>query len=130
MGLAGSDFAISQPFYDISRIGEIYDKLGKTVGKFPVFFGVLPLVSARNAEYLNAEVPGIKIPEAVINRMKETSQDKQLTEGITIAKELLDEAIKYAPGIYLILPFGRVDIAIKIVEYLKTRKLEVAKVKR
>ena len=127
---AGADFALSQPFYDISRIGEIYDKLGKTVGKFPVFFGVLPLVSARNAEYLNAEVPGIKIPEAVINRMKETSQDKQLTEGITIAKELLDEAIKYAPGVYLILPFGRVDIAIKIVEYLKTRKLEVAKVKR
>lgn len=124
---AGAHYALSQPFYDINRISEVYDKIKSVVGDFPVFFGIFPLVSARNAEFLNAEVPGIRIPDTIINRMRETPEDRQKEEGILISKELVDKVTNYMQNLYLIPPFGKVDIIIELVKYINL--LRRAKVK-
>jgi homocysteine S-methyltransferase len=118
---AGANYALSQPMYDIARIGQVYDALRSAVGEFPVFFGVMPVVSARNAEFLHFEVPGIRIPETVLRRMRQTPQQEQQDEGIKIAKELIDVGIQHAPGIYIIPPFGKISLAQQLVEYVRLR---------
>ncbi|MBI2901030.1 MAG: bifunctional homocysteine S-methyltransferase/methylenetetrahydrofolate reductase [Planctomycetes bacterium] len=118
---AGAHFALSQPVYDIERIPHVYDRVRAGVGGFPVFFGVLPAVSARNAEFLAHEVPGITMPESVIARMKAVPEDRQRAEGLKIAKELIERAAEFAPGFYIIPPFGSVDISVELVEFVKAR---------
>jgi homocysteine S-methyltransferase len=118
---AGAQFALSQPLYDLDRIGSVYERIRAGVGEFPVFFGVLPAVSARNAEFLAHEVPGITMPDSLIERMKSAPEDRQREEGIQISKELIDCAVEWAPGFYIIPPFGSVDVSIGLIEHIKKR---------
>jgi len=118
---AGAQFALSQPVYDIERIPHIYERIREGVGDFPVFFGVLPAVSARNAEFLAHEVPGITMPESLIERMKSTPEDRQREEGVKIARELIERAMEFAPGFYIIPPFGSVDLSVELVGFIRDR---------
>jgi len=105
---AGAQYALSQPLYDAERIPSVYARLKETVGDFPVFLGLLPVVSARNAEFLAHEVPGITIPPALIERLKATPEERQRDEGMRIAFELVERAAGHVPGYYIIPPFGNV----------------------
>ena len=116
---AGAQYALSQPLYDAEKIPHVYKRLKELVGKFPVFFGILPMVSARNAEFLAHEVPGITIPEPLIERMKGVAEDKQRDEGMKIAFELVERAAEFAPGYYIIPPFGNVRQSAEIVSHIK-----------
>ncbi len=118
---AGAQFALSQPVYGIERIPTMYERIRAGVGDFPVFFGVLPAVSARNAEFLAHEVPGITMPDSIIERMKSTPEDRQREEGVRIATELIDRAREFAPGFYIIPPFGSVDISIHLVQHVRQK---------
>jgi homocysteine S-methyltransferase len=120
---AGAQFALPQPLYDAEMIGLVYDRLEAGVGDFPVFFGVLPAVSARNADFLAHEVPGIQIPEGVLDRMRKTPEERQRDEGIRISKELIDAAYERAPGFYIIPPFGSIDISIELVKHVKAKSV-------
>jgi homocysteine S-methyltransferase len=118
----GAQFAMSQMVYDAARVEEMYAKTAD-VG-IPIFVGFMPLVSARNAEFLHHEVPGFKIPEGVIQRMKEAGEDKQraVETGLEIIKELIDVAFAAgAPGIYLVTPFGRVELMVELVRHIRRR---------
>ncbi len=116
---AGAQYALSQPLYDQARIPLMYERLKAGVGEFPVFFGVLPMVSARNAEFLAHEVPGISIPEAVVERMRSAPEEGQREEGMRISRELVDAAAAHAPGYYIIPPFGNVKPTLELVRHLK-----------
>jgi homocysteine S-methyltransferase len=118
---AGAQFALPQPLYDAEKIGLVYDRLKAGVGEFPVFFGILPAVSARNAEFLAHEVPGITIPDRLIERIKATPEEGQRAEGVKIAKELIDAAYERAPGFYIIPPFGSIDISIDLIRHVKSK---------
>lgn len=118
---AGAHYALTQPLYDVRRIGPMYDELRRSVGDFPVFLGVLPLVSAKNAEYLHYEVPGISLPEDVLQRMRDVPEERAKEEGMAIAKELIDEALRYTNGIYIIPPFGNVAVAEEIARHTKAK---------
>lgn len=118
---AGAHYALSQPFYDVARVHEIYGRIRAIVGDFPVFFGVLPPVSARNAQFLAHEVPGIKIPDAVLQRMREAPEAKQRDEGLAIARGLIDAAMDVAPGFYMIPPFGSIDLSVELIRYVKSQ---------
>lgn len=115
----GADYFISQPVYTKEKIEEIY-KATKHLSA-PIYIGIMPLTSFRSAEFLHHEVPGIKLSEEVLERMKvcEGVKEKETAEGISIAKELLDVAAKYFNGIYLITPFIRYDMTIQLMQYIK-----------
>ena len=85
----------------------------------PVFFGVLPMVSASNAEFLAHEVPGISIPDPVVERMKKPTPAEQQEEGMTISRELIDRAAEYAPGYYIIPPFGNIKPTLALVSHVR-----------
>ncbi len=85
---AGAGFVITQPVYETDLLERLHDKMkGFHV---PVIIGILPLMGYNNALYLNDHVPGIKIPEDIMNRLK--TGDKCV--GIDNAREIIKSAKK------------------------------------
>ncbi len=128
---AGADFVMTQPFYDAKSIETLYEATKHL--SVPIFIGIMPITSYRNALFLHNEIPGIKIAERVLGLM-ETIHDpieaQQL--GIDIAKELLDAAMQKFQGIYLITPFSYWQMSVELTSYIRMRdqQLEVATTKQ
>jgi methionine synthase / methylenetetrahydrofolate reductase(NADPH) len=113
----GATFAQTQPIYDLGRFREMLE-LTRDIG-IPILPGVLPLVSGRNAEFLHNEVPGISIPEEIRARMAGRTGEDGVREGLAIAREFIEAAIDEVGGFYLIPPFGKYEIAVELVEFIK-----------
>src|SRR5699024_8638486 len=136
----GADYILTQPMYDEEKIAELGEATKQI--EVPIFVGIMPLTSSKNAEFLHNEVPGIKLSDHVRERMQaaqgdrensptkampsctkqmqggERSKGKSNTESIAISKELIDEALEHFNGIYLITPFMRYDIVVELVHYI------------
>jgi homocysteine S-methyltransferase len=87
---AGLDFIITPPVYDVSALERLIDA-AKVPDDLPVLLGVMPLRDFNHAEYLQHEVPGIVLPEEIIERMWK-ARDDAASEGRAIARELIDAA--------------------------------------
>lgn len=116
---AGADYFITQPVYTSEKIIDVYEATKHL--DTPIFIGIMPLTNIRNAEFLHHEVPGIKLSDDVLERMRACEGNRELSTatGIQIAKELIDTAAKYFNGIYLITPFLRYDMTLELHEYIK-----------
>ncbi|MDP7033425.1 MAG: bifunctional homocysteine S-methyltransferase/methylenetetrahydrofolate reductase [Planctomycetota bacterium] len=117
----GAQYALSQPVYDVERIKECW-KACQPMG-IPVFLGILPLVSERNAEFLHNEVPGIEVPSEIRRRMKGLSGESGRAEGLAIARETIDAVFDIVPAFYLITPFGRISLATELITHIQTRSV-------
>ncbi|WP_163528718.1 bifunctional homocysteine S-methyltransferase/methylenetetrahydrofolate reductase [Halobacillus ihumii] len=117
----GADYFISQPVYSKEQLKEVYEAT-KHISA-PIYIGIMPLISSRNAEFLHNEVPGITLSSEIRQRMEACSHDPVLSqaEGIAIAKSLIDAAINYFNGIYLITPFLRYEITEELTHYIKQK---------
>jgi methionine synthase / methylenetetrahydrofolate reductase(NADPH) len=115
--VSGARFLLSQPVYTIAPIVALREAYGHEYGELPVplLAGVLPIVSARHAEFLHNEVPGIVIPERARERLRDAG-DNAWKEGLEMAAELVAELRPLAAGIYLMPQFGRYDLASEVVE--------------
>ena len=97
---AGVDFLQSQCIYDMPRFKRFMARavdMGLTEKTY-FMAGVTPLKSLGMAKYMNNNVPGISVPEELINRMAGVAKDKQVEEGIKIACEQIDE-LRNTPGV-------------------------------
>ncbi|MCL6636548.1 MAG: bifunctional homocysteine S-methyltransferase/methylenetetrahydrofolate reductase [Alicyclobacillus sp.] len=112
---AGADYVMTQPLFD----PRMFDRIARAAEEFhaPVFVGIMPLTSARNARFLHNEVPGIRIPEDILERMLQASPEQANEEGLRIAEELLDEALACFRGVYLVTPFLRYDLTVHLTRY-------------
>lgn len=116
---AGADYIMTQPVYDAETIELIYEKTKHI--PIPIFIGIMPLTSSRNAEFLHNEVPGIKLSAMALERMKHVSGEAAREEGVIMAKELLDVATRYFKGIYLITPFHYYQMTVELTRYIKQK---------
>jgi 5,10-methylenetetrahydrofolate reductase len=82
----------------------------------------MPLTGYRNALFLHNEVPGIKIPADVLERMKDLKGEEGRKMGVAIARELLDVAMAYFRGIYLITPFAYWQMTEELTRYVLRAK--------
>ena len=74
----------------------------------PIIAGIWPLVSYRNASFMRNEVPGVIVPDAVMERMASVeSREDQLAMGIEIARESVARVRDRVAGIQVSAPFGR-----------------------
>ncbi|MCR8641720.1 bifunctional homocysteine S-methyltransferase/methylenetetrahydrofolate reductase [Paenibacillus sp. N1-5-1-14] len=116
---AGADYVMTQPVYDNQLIERMYEMTKHL--NVPIFIGIMPLASGRNAEYLHNEVPGIQLSDEVRARMAGTEGVEGRKIGVDIAKELLDTAMKYFNGIYLITPFLNYEMSVELTKYVWER---------
>ena len=123
----GATFAQTQPIYDLNRFEQMLELTAHL--NIPILPGVLPLVSGRNAEFLHNEVPGIVIPEELRRRMAGRGGDDGIREGLAIAREFIEAAFARVGGVYLIPPFGKYEIALELVKFIKDKGVELLKAK-
>jgi methionine synthase / methylenetetrahydrofolate reductase(NADPH) len=123
---AGADYFMSQPVYSSERIEEIAEAVKHL--PVPVYIGIMPLVSSRNAEFLHHEVPGIKLTDEVREQMRSLSGDREASEkeGIRLATELIDTAMKHFSTIYLITPFLRYNITETLTRHIRAQEKRTA----
>jgi homocysteine S-methyltransferase len=114
---AGAEYVMTQPVYD-TRVFENFINRIQDV-KIPILIGILPLASAKNAEFLHNEVPGMSVPEAIRKRMHAAGNGEAgRAEGIKIAQEALTDCKPMVQGTYIMPPFNRFDMALKVLEVL------------
>jgi homocysteine S-methyltransferase len=114
---AGAEYIMTQPVYD-PRTLETFLKMMSHV-KVPVLVGILPLYSHRNAEFLHNEVPGMSIPDGIRERMRKAgSGEGAQSEGVAIAREATLAARDVAQGVYIMPPFNKVELAVRVIEAL------------
>jgi homocysteine S-methyltransferase len=124
----GADYVLTQPVFSRDKIVEVAEATKRIHA--PVYIGIMPLVSSKNAEFLHNEVPGMKLPDETRKRMAETRDPEQaVQEGLNIAKELIDTAVQHFNGIYLITPFIRYELTVALTKYIreKTKELDATK---
>jgi homocysteine S-methyltransferase len=112
---AGAEYAITQPVFDPAQLEYFLTSIDDV--RIPVVAGIWPLVSARNAEFLANEVPGVTVPKEVLDRMRKAndkSKEHALAEGIAIAREALERVRGSVQGVQVSAPFGRIELALEV----------------
>jgi len=110
---AGAEFAVTQPVFDM---GQLKSFLKAVEGhRIPIIAGIWPLASLRNAEFMRNEVPGVVVPDAVMERMqKAEAEGRAREEGIAIARETLEEVRSLVQGVQVSAPFGKIQGALDV----------------
>jgi methionine synthase / methylenetetrahydrofolate reductase (NADH) len=115
---AGAELIMTQPIFQTDLLETVLRRIGHL--QLPVLVGVLPLVSYKNAEFLHHEVPGMQIPEAIRERMRQTpGGEASRKEGVKIAREMLFAVRDRVQGAYLMPPLGRYELALEVLDGLK-----------
>jgi len=114
---AGAEFVMTQPVYDPRQV-ERFLIDARRLG-LPILMGVCPLASYRNAIFLHKNVPGMKIPDEILQRMKKADEEgRGEEEGVQIAQDALKMAQELIQGAYIMPPFGRTYLAERVLEGL------------
>ena len=112
---AGAEYAITQPVFDIRIFETFLDRIHPC--KIPIIAGIWPLVSIRNAEFMNNEVPGASVPEDIMNRLKSAGTKEKVREcGLDIARETIASLRHRISGVQVSMPFGKVDYPLKVLK--------------
>jgi homocysteine S-methyltransferase len=110
---AGAQYVMTQPVFDLELARHTVQRL-KPLG-VPVFLGVMPLMSSRNAEFLHNEVPGIKIAEPLREKLRHCADDAAAVKiGLEVAREIRDVALEAYNGVYVITPFLRYEVSVEL----------------
>jgi methionine synthase / methylenetetrahydrofolate reductase(NADPH) len=116
---AGAECVYTQPVFDeedADHALDICQKLG-----LPVLVGVLPLRSQRHAEFMNNEVPGIRIPDRLMQAISDAPDDASALEiGLAESRKLSLHIAQGAAGLYLMPPFGNDQIARDVVAAIRS----------
>lgn len=112
---AGAEYVMTQPVFDADTLLRFVDTTSK-YKQIPVVAGIWPLVSLKNALFLKNEVPGVEIPDRIIERIeKANTKEDALKIGIEIAHEIKQKIDSSVQGYQISAPFGKVDLAINII---------------
>jgi len=105
---AGAEFIQTQPVLDMERFKEWLGQAAERglVEQCPVMAGVIALRSVAMAQDLNGNVPGIMIPDAILDRLGGVPEDQQQDEGIKICVEKIQELRETAgvKGVHIMAP--------------------------
>jgi 5,10-methylenetetrahydrofolate reductase len=96
---AGAKFFQTQAVFD----PKAFEKFMKRVEKFkvPVMVGVIPLRNAGTARYMNANVPGIRVPDDIIQKMATASKEDREKTGVRIAADLIKAMKPMCQGVHI-----------------------------
>jgi methionine synthase / methylenetetrahydrofolate reductase(NADPH) len=115
---AGAEFVVTRPVFDVRAFERVLPRL--TDARLPIVAGVFPFESARNAEFMANEVPGIRVPEALMERMRRADgQSAAAAEGIQIAREISGGLRKMVQGVQVSTQSGNIDAALAVIDGLR-----------
>lgn len=111
---SGAEFIITQPVFAVEPLLKFVESIAHL--NTPVIAGIWPLASFRNAEFMRNEVPGVVVPDDIMERMaKFSTREEQREEGIRIARESIAKIRDCVQGVQVSAPFGNVNTAISVI---------------
>ena len=111
---AGAQFAVTQPIYDLVSADAMANATQKT--GIPIIMGILPLRTARHADFLHHKVAGISVPRPLRDQMH-VSVDTIKT-GNQNAREMLMAARERFDGTCIMPPFDHYEVLPDILTFL------------
>jgi methionine synthase / methylenetetrahydrofolate reductase(NADPH) len=111
---AGAHAFWTQPVFEFGALENALERIGED--GVCILLGLMPLRSARQAEFLHHEVPGINIPKHVRERLAALSPEDAPRYGVEIAQKLLVEARPLIGGAYIMPPASAPDLAGDVLE--------------
>jgi len=116
---AGADFIQTQYCFDIPRLQE-YMKRVRDMGLHEqafILIGVGPLRSDKAAEFMRNKVPGIVIPDAIVERLRKTPKKKKRAEGKQICVEIIQQVreIEGVAGVH-VMAYRQEELVAKIID--------------
>ena len=81
--------------------------------------GIMPIVSYRNACFMNSEVPGIRVSDAIIEMYRDLDREQAAGLAVRISVDTARRIRDICDGFYIITPFRRVDIVAEIISRIK-----------
>jgi methionine synthase I (cobalamin-dependent)/5,10-methylenetetrahydrofolate reductase len=114
---AGAHAAWTQPVFEIGALERALEKIEDL--DFPILVGLMPLRSARQAEFLHHEVPGIDIPRYIRERLAGLSKEDAPRYGVEVAQHVLSKAHPLVQGAYIMPPASAPELAADVVEVLE-----------
>ena len=116
---AGADFFQTQYCFDVSRFREFMKKVRDlgVLEKAYLLVGVGPLRSESAAEFLRTHVPGVRIPDRIVERLRKTPKEKKREEGKRICVEIIQQVreIEGVAGIH-VMAFKQEKLVAEIIE--------------
>jgi 5,10-methylenetetrahydrofolate reductase len=111
---AGAHFLAAQVFFSWEPFERLLERCGGKL-PLPVLVGIWPLPSLRVALRLHHEVPGIVVPDELLSRLEAAGREAARV-GLERALQLLDEAPRFASGVYLVAPFRNPEEVLHLLE--------------
>lgn len=115
---AGCGFFLTQPVYraeDVARLRELKERTGAKI-----ICGIMPLVSYKNACFVQSAMAGIHIPDQVVNRYREDMSREEAEEtAVELSLEMAEMMRDFADGYYLMTPFNRAGLIRRIMEGIR-----------
>jgi homocysteine S-methyltransferase len=115
---AGAEFVMTRPVFDLVAFERFLKRIEHA--HLPVIAAVFPFESVRNAEFMANEVPGVRVPDALMERMRRA--DGQLAaaaEGIQIAREISGGLRQMVQGVQVSTQSGNIDAALAVIDGLR-----------
>jgi methionine synthase / methylenetetrahydrofolate reductase(NADPH) len=115
---AGAEFAITKPIFDVAGFERFYKRIESF--RIPIIVGLRPFESVLNAEFMANEVPGVTVPDVVLDRMRGAAgADAAAAEGTAIAREVGRALKGLVQGVHVSTPSGRIDAALDVLDGLR-----------
>jgi homocysteine S-methyltransferase len=114
---AGAEFAVTTPVFDVQALERFLRRI--EWARLPVIVSLWPFESVLNAEFMANEVPGVRVPASILERMRRSANDAA-AEGIAIAREIASTVRTAVQGIHVVVPSGRVEPAIEVLAGIRT----------
>jgi methionine synthase I (cobalamin-dependent)/5,10-methylenetetrahydrofolate reductase len=112
---AGAEFAVTQPVFDAAEFRAFISRIREH--QIPILAGIMPLESVRHAEFMANEVPGVRVPEAVLARMRRADAEGRASdEGLAIAREIAAEIRPLVRGVQISTVPKAIDMALGLIE--------------
>jgi 5,10-methylenetetrahydrofolate reductase len=96
---AGAQFLQTQAIYDTDVLKRFLDTA--KLDDVGLLAGVIPLKSAKMAGWLNANLPGVKVPQALIDELEAAGPEGEAAVGVAITARIIREIRKLAAGVHI-----------------------------
>ncbi len=118
--MMGAHFVMTQPIFDAETVKAMMDATAHL--DLIMFPGIFPLISARSAEFLHNELPGISIPEPIRKTLwKYEKLEDQRKAGLEITGRLIEDIADAVDGLYLISPLNKWEVPLDLTMEIRKR---------
>jgi len=113
----GAKVLFTQPILTERAVENL--KIARRSLDIKIMGGIIPIVSERNARYMQSEVNGIHITDYIVERYVGKSREEAEELALSISKDMANKIYDYVDGYYLITVLNRVNLMERLIKTVK-----------